>query len=368
MKRDLVNADHLVRPCADAAALAYRDEVEGKSASLHGGAAVRYRQARLDEARSRIAACIRARPEEIVFTNGAVDGNARVIRRFVRDAGFVSTDLEPPAIRSMLDQIVVLGPGGRYAFPDERGVVSTEAFFDLMNSSGSAFGVASLASWQTGVIQNIRLEVKGTHLMRNVFHMDASLALGRMPVSARDYNSDFMVGDSALFGGPPGVGFICMRNRVRKNFSRIAAEIDVPPADDMLGGIAGMALALERRQQTLVKNGRYLEELVSLFKDCLLARRNIGTVRFAGERATVLPGFVLAMFPTVESRVVCEALEKKGIFASPVTLVQANGHAVPMIRKMGLSVDYAKGAVRFCFGPENTVEDIRRIAKAIPAR
>ncbi|MDZ7729439.1 MAG: aminotransferase class V-fold PLP-dependent enzyme [Dehalococcoidia bacterium] len=122
-----------MRPAAREAMLPYLDEHFGNPSGLYR--AGREAQAALDTARSRVAACIGARPTEVLFTSGgtesintAIDGIAYAMRRASAGAHVVTSAIEHHAGLHAAQYLEELGFEVTYLGCDDSGRVSVEEF------------------------------------------------------------------------------------------------------------------------------------------------------------------------------------------------------------------------------------------------
>lgn len=160
-------------------------------------------------ARRSVAECLDARPQEIVFTSGATESTNLVFwglllaprtRRHV-----VVSSIEHKAV---LESAALLEEQGfdvtrLPVTPD--GVVDLDAAARVITQETALVSVQA-ANNEIGTIQPVLPLARLAHQAGAFFHVDAVQALGKMPVSMRDWECDFASFSAHKIYGPKGIG------------------------------------------------------------------------------------------------------------------------------------------------------------------
>ena len=186
-----------VSPEAAEAALRMMCEEYGNPGSTH--AKGRAARAVLDEARRQVAAPLRCRPGEIVFTSGGTESDNWAIRGAARlqsrkGRHIISSRTEHDAVRRSLEflenegwEITSLSPG-----PD--GAVSPESVSAALRED-TVLVTLMLVNNETGAVTDIAgvsraLRAAGSSAL---LHTDAVQAYGKLPFTAKELGADLII-------------------------------------------------------------------------------------------------------------------------------------------------------------------------------
>ncbi|KAL1140398.1 hypothetical protein AAG570_000330 [Ranatra chinensis] len=174
----------------------------------------------IDRAREKIAILVQARPNEIIFTSGGTEANNMAIRsavegskRFVSGKPhIVTTKVEHDATLRLIDHLETIGEieSTRIAV-DKTGCLSANEVLASVRENTCLITIM-LANNETGIIFPVR-EIGWELKIRNVerqrcghppvlLHTDAAQAVGKMTVSVRLLNVDYLTIVGHKFYGP----------------------------------------------------------------------------------------------------------------------------------------------------------------------
>ncbi|HEX2046286.1 MAG TPA: cysteine desulfurase family protein [Acidimicrobiales bacterium] len=353
-----------VLPEAVEAMLPFLGERFGNPSGSH--AVSREARKALDEARDTVAACLGARPSEIVFTGGGTEADNLAIigAHAVRPGPTVCSAVEHHAVLHACDALgdSRLGP------VDADGVVDLDRLAALLDPSVSVVSVM-LANNEVGTIEPLA-EVAALVRQRAphaVVHTDAVQAFPWLDVAALAAPADLVAVSAHKFGGPKGVGALVVRQgvTVRPIIHGGGQEGDRRSGTHNVAGIVAMAAAMRAtvdRRQATVDRVRALRDRLA---DGLLAAVP-GCVETV-DRATKIAGNCHVSFEGVESEALLVLLDAAGVYGSAGSAC-ASGAVDPshVLAAMGLSRDRALGALRLSLGPATTDADVDLALAAIP--
>ncbi len=349
------------------AMLPYLDRHFGNPSSVH--AAGREARASIDNARDKLAALLRVKSHELIFTSGgtescnlAVLGLARCPSS--RVAHVISNKAEHHAVFNALEHLEK-----RENFEVTWLNVSRDGIVDLDQLAGAIRTETRLVSImtannETGVIQPMR-EISQICRDRGVLlHSDMVQSFGKIDI-------DLSLVDAASFAahkfyGPKGAGLLFLRSglSVQPIMFGGAHENERRPGTENVAAITGMAIAAERtlrdRQIEQKREGQLRDELwrriANIFPD---AQQNGG---FTHRLANTLN----ASFTGIDSETMLMALDLEGVCASSGSACMVGSVvASHVLLAMGLPIEGASSAVRFSLGKQTTAEEIDDAAKAI---
>ena len=349
------------------AMLLYLDRHFGNPSSVH--AAGREARAAIDDARDKLAALLRVKPHELIFTSGgtescnlAVLGLARCPSS--RGGHIISNKAEHHAVLNALEYLEK-----RENFEVTWLNVSRDGLVDLDQLASAIRTETRLVSImtannETGVIQSMR-EISQICRDRGVLlHSDMVQSSGKIDI-------DISLVDAASFAahkfyGPKGAGLFFLRNglSVQPIMFGGAHENERRPGTENVAAIAGMAAAAEwtlrDRQVEQKREAQLRDELwVRIAGTFPAAKEN-------GDSAHCLANTLNVSFPGLDSETTLMALDLEGVCASSGSACMVGSVvASHVLLAMGLPMERASSAVRFSLGKQTTAKEIDDAAKAI---
>ncbi len=346
--------------------------VYGNASSMHTFG----REARklVEDARMNVARLLDCNTAEITFTSGASEANntvfmiaASIIEK--RKGGrIVTTTIEHPSIietvkylRSegyRVDQAPV-GPDGRVKF---------DALESLMGDDVVLVSVMT-GNNETGAIQDIGKISALAHRYGALFHTDATQAIGKIEVSCRKWDLDYLSCSGHKFYGPKGVGVLYTKSGApyspfvhggeQENGRRAGTYNTI--------GIYGLGVAAALARENLDEEARKLWAMREKLRKGILEKVPHVVVNGCKEKEYCLPGTLNVSFENVEGESILLMLDMEGIAVSTGSAC-ATGSLEPSYVLMagGLDVELAHGSIRFSFGRFNSMEEVDRVLEVLP--
>jgi cysteine desulfurase len=349
------------------AMLPYLDRLFGNPSSVH--AAGRETRAAIDNARDKLAALLRVKPNEIIFTSGgtescnlAVFGLARC--RMQRGGHVISAKTEHHAVLNAIEHLEK-----QEAFEvtwlnvSRAGIIDLDELADAIRPETRLVSIMS-ANNETGVIQPMR-EI--SHICRErgiLLHMDMVQSFGKI-------DADLSLVDAASFAahkfyGPKGVGFLFLRSglSIQPIMFGGAHENERRPGTENVAAIVGMAAAAEWVKQEREKE----QEREQKLRDGLWTRiaENVPDAKQNGANAPRLANTLNVSLLGIDSEMLLIALDLEGVCASSGSACMVGSVvASHVLLAMGLPMERARSAVRFSLGKWTTADEIKAAGDAV---
>jgi len=372
------NASTPVHPEVVAEMLPYFSDVYGNPSSVHGFG--RDARAAVDAARDRVAAFLRVRPDELVFTSGGTESDNFGVKglALARGSGHVITSkVEHHAVLRSAQALEAQGFAVSYLPVDPYGMVDPDDVRRALRPDTIAISIMH-ANSEVGTIQPIRAIGALAREAGVPFHVDAVQTFGKVEIDVDAMNIDALSFSGHKIYGPKGIAGLYIRRGTKMVSIQHGGEHERRrrAGTENVPGIVGLGKAVEVRARDMKTEA----EAVSALRDRMWEgiRARVPEVRLNGHPTERLPGTANICYRNVESESIVLALDLKGIAVSAGSACTA-GSVEPshVLVAMGVPLDWAMGAVRSSLGRSTTAGDVdyvvasvtevvRRIRQAMP--
>jgi cysteine desulfurase len=355
-----------VRPEVLEAMIPVFTEVFGNPSSFyqHGQQAKRL----LEDARNRLAACIKADPKEIYFTscgteadNWAIKGTALALQN--KGKHIITSQIEHHAVLHSCDALARQGYEITYLAVDHEGLVNPEDVRAAIRPD-TILVTIMMANNEIGTIQPIAEIGAICREHKILFHSDAVQAGGALPIDVQNLPVDMLSFSGHKLYAPKGVGALYMRKGVRiANFMDGGAqERNRRAGTENVASIVGFAKAYELAVEEMSENTRQLSTL----RDALIekALAEIPHARLNGHRTQRLPNNFNMSFEFIEGESILLMLDHYGYECSSGSAC-TSGSLDPshVLLAIGLPHEIAHGSLRVTFGHSSTMEDVDNLVR-----
>jgi len=325
----------------------------------------------MDTAREQVAQLIGASADEIIFTGSGTESNNFA----VKGMALAQQNKGKHVIVSAIEHFSVLHsaktlekwgfeltevPVDRYGMvaPDEvkKHIRKDTVLVSIMHANG-----------EVGTIEPVEEIARITRENNILFHTDAIVTAGTVPVNVKELSVDALSLAGNQFYGPKGTGALYVRKGVRimplldggvQEGGRRAGTENVP-------AIVGLGKAAELAKKDIAARVKHLRHL----RDRLLTElpEKIGHIVVTGHPENRLPGNASFCVEFIEGESMLMLLNSQGVAVTSGSACTSRAlKASHVLIAMGLSHELAQGSVLFTFGIDNTGEDVDYVLEVMP--
>ncbi len=325
----------------------------------------------VDQARSKVAALITCRPEDVIFTGGGTEADNHAIKGVClanRERGnhIITTSIEHHAVLNTCNYMKNLGFDVTVVPVDKYGMVDPDRIKKSVTAKTLLVSVMH-ANNEVGAVQPIEEIGRITRQAGVYFHVDAVQAAGHLPIDVDRMGIDLLSASAHKLYGPKGVGMLYVREGTRiapllhggeQENERRAGTENVP-------GIAGFGKAAEIALAGMGEEAGRLTKYRDRLIDSVMAK--VADVYLNGHRTSRLPNNANFSFDFIEGESILMYLDAEGICASTGSACSsASSEPSHVLLALGIPVERARGSVRFTLGKWTSAEDIDKVVEALP--
>jgi cysteine desulfurase len=320
-------------------------------------------------AREQVAALVGCTPAEIVFTSGGTESLNHAVKgaweAFPAKRHLVLTAVEHPALRALAGWWKGQGGEATDVGVDAEGRLDLVALERAIRLDTALVAVMA-ANNESGVVFPVGEAVHLAQAKGALSLVDATQAMGKLPVNAANWGADLLALSGHKFHGPKGTGLLMIRRGVRlkplvlggsQERGRRGGTENVP-------GIVGLGKAAELALERLPGMERVRD-----LRDALELRLldEVPGVRIHGRTTERLPNTSLVGFADLEGEALQLKLAEQGICVSTGSAC-STGMREPshVLRAMLVPAEYAQGTVRFSLGLGTTWQQLEKVLALLP--
>jgi cysteine desulfurase len=349
----------------------FSDNFYNPSSSYLAAKAVKFE---LEDARSRVAHWLGAKPSEVVFTAGATESINLAIR------GVMQRHPNGKVLICSTEHEAVLAAGRPYNHQlipvAQDGTVDLNALRQLVDDSTVLISVG-LVNNEVGTIQPLKevadmvQEVRRLRQLKNnpmplYVHTDASQAACYLDLHASRLGVDLLTLNGAKMYGPKQSGALFIKAGVQLEplIAGGGQERGLRSGTENVAACVGLAAALDiaqtERKAAIAKVGALRDGLLSRVLEALPK-----TV-VNGNPKKHAPHILHLSWPGVDGERLLMQLDEQGVMASTGSACAANKQtASHVLKACGLADELVQGSLRLSFGRGTTVAQVTKAAAVI---
>ena len=341
------------------------DGAFGNPSSVHwAGQAARKR---LEQARSRLAAHVGAKPSDVIFTSGGSEADnlaliGNLLHPAVEPKRLLVSAVEHPAVLAAAEELRRAGVDVRSIRVEPSGALDLDHFEVLLREPTALVAVMSTNN-ETGIEHDIDAVIALAHDRGARVFVDAVQSVGKRPWPS---GADLVACSGHKLGGLKGAGVLVRASDVPLR----ASVVGGPQERGLRAGTEDVPAIVALVEATLIADARRAEENERLRR----LSRSLESVidaqagaRVVGRDVARAPNTVTAVFDDVDGDVLLQALDLEGIAASSGSAC-SSGSLEPshVLAALGFPSHTALAAIRFSTGWASCEADVEAVREVLP--
>ena len=360
------NATTPIDPEVAAEMRPFLDEYFGNPSSSHGyGLKTRIA---VEKARSRVAALINCRPQEIVFTSGGTESNNMAIKGAayaMRRHGnhLIVSSVEHPAVTEVTRFLETQGFEITLVPVDKFGMVDPDRVAKALRPETILISVMH-ANNEVGTIQPVAAIADIARRHGALMHTDAAQSIGKIPVDVKELDVDLLSIAGHKLYAPKGIGVLFIRHgvKIEKLMHGADHEQNLRAGTENVLEIVGLGKACEIAGRDLENNLIHLAQMRSRLQKGLIER--LGNLRINGHPSRHLPNTLSIGFENLNAVSLLQAMEGVAASAGAACHTGTTGDS-SVLGAMKVPPAFSQGTIRFSTGKYTTNEEIDQAVEII---
>ncbi len=344
-------------------------DLQANPASQHGPG--RAASARVEAARSEVAALIGAHSDEIIWTSGATESNNLAVigaahLRAGRGRHVVTCATEHRSVVEPFRRLEAQGFEVTWLVPDRQGILDPGNVAAALRPDTTLLSVMQVNN-ETGVVQDIAAIGAICRAADVLLHVDAVQAAGRETIDVRSQSVDLLSLSAHKFHGPKGVGVLFLdRERMRRVEPLLlggSQERALRPGTVATHQVVGMGVAARLAGERIgVDPGR-----IRVLRDDLWSRlQPLPGVMLNGHPQRRACHVLNVSITGVEGESLLYALRRVAVSRGSAC-ASDDAEPSPVLRCLGRPDELARSSLRFSFARTNTPAEVQFVARELSA-
>ena len=307
-----------------------------------------------EAAKAKIAACIGARPAELVMTAGATESINLAVRS--TRGHVVTSNIEHEsvlaAVRKGEHTIVGVSPKGR-ASPDaiKKAIRADTQLVSIALANGEIGTIQPLGDIAAVVREERARRLEAGDTTPIYLHSDASQGAGLIDIHVARLGVDMLTLNAGKVYGPKQVGVLFVERSVQLEPQIVGGgqEMGLRSGTENVAGVIGFAVALERAERARKEESARLTQLRDELEKRLVEALPQAIV--SGDHARRLASHLHISFPGIDGERLVFSLENRGVLVATGSACAANkGTRSHVLMAIGLEPEVADGSLRLSLG------------------
>lgn len=321
-------------------------------------------KALIETSRRSIAAHLKCKSSEIIFTSGGTEADNMAIHTCIVELGvkrIITTTIEHHAVGHTVENLEKAGEIELvYVNIDEKGNVDLNHLEELLKENKATLVTLMHANNEISTLIPLKKVALLCQLHNAYFHSDTVQTLGHYAFDLPDLGIDFIACAAHKFHGPKGIGFLYVngRNKVGAFIHGGAQERGLRGGTENLYGIVGLAKAMDLAYSDLEAHQNHVQSLKNYMIESL--KSHFDDIYFHGEtipEKSLYTVLNVCFPPTPKSGMLLFTLDLKGVAVSGGSACSSGATKGSHVLA-GINADMNRPNVRFSFSRYTTKEEI----------
>ncbi len=321
-------------------------------------------------AREQVAGLLGCAPAELVFNSGGTEGLNHAIRGvFEAQPGrrhFITTAVEHSAVLAIAEWLKGQGVAVTLLGVDGEGRLDLAELEAALRPDTALVSVMA-ANTESGVLFPLARAGALAQARGALFHVDATQAVGKVPLDLQALPVDLLNLSAHKFHGPKGIGALFVRRgrRLKPFMLGGGQERGRRGGTENVPGIVGLGQAAAMAAQHLDAMDGRVRALRDRLESAL--RDQVEGIRVNGAGAGRLPNTSFISFQGIEGEALFLKLSDRGVCVSTGSAC-STGQREPshVLRAMGVPDGEARGTVRFSLSRYTTEAETLKVIGLVP--
>ena len=317
----------------------------------------------VERARHQVAATLRCRADEVVFTSGGTESNNHAIKGMAgayRSKGnhIITSAVEHPSVVEVCRHLEKNGCRVTYLPVDGYGLVDPQDV-EAAITPQTVLVTIMHANNEVGTVEPIAGIAGIAHRRGVPVHADCAQSIGKIPVHVDELGVDLLTIAGHKLYAPKGIGALYVRTGVKleKLINGANHEMDWRAGTENVAQIVALGEAFELIDRNLSKYRDHMQEMRDRLESGLLDR--FPNARVNGHIEKRLPNTASVSFKGLEANTILSEL--RDVAASAGSACHSDRVEVSgVLEAMRVPPEYALGTIRFSVGRFTTAEEIDR--------
>lgn len=326
----------------------------------------------IEQARLSVSKLINSKPDEIIFTSCGSESNNLAIKGFAyansnKGKHIIVSQIEHFSILNAVKSLQKDGFEITYIPVDDKGFLLLDELKKAIRQDTILVSI-QYANTEVGTIQNIDEIAKIIKEKNIVFHVDAVVAAGVIPINVAESKIDMLTLASSVIYGPKGVAALYIKKGIyiKPQIDGGVQEFNKRAGTENVPAIVGFGVACDLAMSEINKN---YEKIINL-RDKLIEglKSNIEYIYLNGSIENRLPTNVNFSIEFVEGEALFLLLDAKGIMASSGSACANKSLKIShVLTALNVDVAVGQGSIVFTLSKYNTEEEIDYVIAEFPA-
>lgn len=328
----------------------------------------------IENARSKVANMLGAKPSEIIYTAGGTEANNLAIAGIMNqypDGNIVISSIEHPSVLEPARQYdcreVKVDKTGVIDLVDLEAKIDDKTILVSVMYANNEIGTLQPLREVAAVLQKVRSQrtLKGNDKSL-LLHADACQAANYLDLHVARLGVDLMTLNGGKIYGPKQTGVLFVKTGVvlKPQILGGGQEKGARSGTENVAGAVGFTKALEIAQKMRKEEVSRLLKIQDEFISGLKKRFPNCTIN--GSKKSKLPNNISVTIPPIDNERVVMELDERGVQCAVGSACSVSKEEPSHVLKaIGLTENQAQSTLRFSMGRSTTKNDIKSILKAL---